>query len=373
MIGTYNGKPLLRCDWSWPEEGTFSAIVDVAEEPAALGTLVLGSRSFSGVAAYPKAQNGLWSFRFVAGKNGWGNAIPERFFAGPITLADVIRITAQTVGESVIVDASAGGEVPSYLRPAGPARRVLAGARWYVGEDGITRVGVPRTSREWARESVLISRRTSVSGAEGSGEEPPAPGDSALADEETRVTFASTWGDLAGNFSADLDGIAPLGEAMRGAVRSAAADPGAREYEFVSGAWRGVARGSADLEAAAVSPWIFPGSEIEFSEGTRGVIGYADGDRTQPRILAATGDPLRVRFVAGAFAVGSAALPVARAAEVIAAFSALAAALDAQAATLTAAGATPVTSAALGAVLGALSASFKSLLDKIPTSTFTAE
>lgn len=372
MIGTYNGKPLLSCDWMHPVSGAFMARIEIEEEPAATGTLQLGSRTFKGVAVDSALRNGLWNFRFVAGNGAWGRVLPERFFAGPVKLEDVIRVTASTVGETVIVGASAAGEVPSYARPAGPARRVFGGASWYVGSDGITRVGIPREGTDWARESLLV-RRHDDEGASGSGEEPPAPGDSALADEGTRVVFAATWGDLRGNFYANLDGVLPFAGAVRLAVSSTQADPGAREYAFASGLWSGVAPGSADVDASNVASWIFPGCAFEFAPDTRAIIGYADGDRTQPRILGATGDPIHVRFTAGAFAVGAAALPVAKAAEVIAAFAALASAFDAQASALTALGSVPVTSAALGTVLTALSASFKSLLDKIPTVTFTAE
>lgn len=371
MIGTYNGASLLRCDWSYPTDGAFFARVEVAEEPLAEGVLALGSRSFRGVAVGLQQRNGLWAFRFVTGRNGWGNELPEAAFAGPVALRDVVRITAATVGETVDVAPVAAGEVPSYLRPAGPASRVLA-SPWYVGEDGVTRVGYPRTGKAWDRESALVKHFDHAS-AHGSGEEVIAPGDSALADEATRITFASTWGNLAGEFTADVDGVPTVASAVRAAVASRAADPGAREYELASGTWRGVANRSADLDPANVTQWIFPGSTIEFDSGARVIIAFADGDRTQPRIVAAISQPRSVRLRAGSVAVGEAPAPVARAAEVVSTLAALAGALDAQASTLTAAGSAPVTSAALGAILSALSSAFKSTLDKIPTSTFTAD
>ncbi len=92
--------------------------------------------------------------RLVTGKGGWGNTIPEKSYVDDagVTARAVLEDAAREVGEtfesaSVSLDVRLG---PSWTRPAGPARDVLnliAPRGWYVGEDGVTRIGA-RTGGE---------------------------------------------------------------------------------------------------------------------------------------------------------------------------------------------------------------------------------
>jgi len=92
-------------------------------------------------------EKGRSKFRLVAGAGGWGKPIEKRSYdtdAG-VKLATVLRDAAGVVGETIdaaTVPADTVG--PGYARRADQASRVLellVPGAWYVGEDGITRLG----------------------------------------------------------------------------------------------------------------------------------------------------------------------------------------------------------------------------------------
>ena len=93
-------------------------------------------------------------YRTVAGAGGWGKSIPKQAYANDagVKLSTVLNDAAKACGESIdptTVDPKATVG-PSWVRPAGPACRVLelvAPNAWYVGEDGKTRLGQrPKTT-----------------------------------------------------------------------------------------------------------------------------------------------------------------------------------------------------------------------------------
>lgn len=111
-------------------------------------TLALGDLSLACTVLSGGPQKGRSSYRIVGGRGGWGRTIAEKSYANDaqVKWSTVIGDAATACGESfdlstVSADRRTG---PAYTRPSGPASRVLeelAPAGWYVGEDGVTRLG----------------------------------------------------------------------------------------------------------------------------------------------------------------------------------------------------------------------------------------
>ncbi len=87
-------------------------------------------------------------FRIVGGKGGWGRTIPDKSYANDagVKALTVIGDAAKAVGETLDTSTISAQDRcgPQYARIDGPASRVLETlkpAGWYVGEDGVTRIG----------------------------------------------------------------------------------------------------------------------------------------------------------------------------------------------------------------------------------------
>lgn len=125
-------------DASLDGEHTLSGQVDLVIADLTLrGTVIAGGPS-----------KGRSHYRIVSGKAGWGKALPSKAYANDagVKLATVLGDAASGAGENLDASTVSSSDRvgPSYVRPAGPAVRViehLAPRNWYVGEDGITRIG----------------------------------------------------------------------------------------------------------------------------------------------------------------------------------------------------------------------------------------
>lgn len=87
-------------------------------------------------------------YRIVGGKGGWGRTLPAKSYANDagVKVLTVIGDAAKACGETIDASTIAASDRcgPAYARPAGPASRVLENLKpgaWYVGEDGVTRIG----------------------------------------------------------------------------------------------------------------------------------------------------------------------------------------------------------------------------------------
>lgn len=101
------------------------------------GTIMSGGTGPAGRARY----------RLAAGAGSWGKTVAEKSYANDagIKASTVLGEAAKDCGETI--DAATFPDTrlgPAYAREKAPASRVLetvAPGRWYVGEDGITRIG----------------------------------------------------------------------------------------------------------------------------------------------------------------------------------------------------------------------------------------
>lgn len=91
-------------------------------------------------------------YRIAAGAGAWGKTIPARHYANDagVKAATVVADAASACGETLdLATVPATRLGPAYTRGEGPAARVLESifpSGWYVGEDGVTRIGKRPTS-----------------------------------------------------------------------------------------------------------------------------------------------------------------------------------------------------------------------------------
>lgn len=99
-------------------------------------------------------------FRMVGGAGGWGKTIKAKSYQNDagVKLATVLGDAAAEVGETLSGVSTSDRVGPSFVRPEGPASRVLelvAPGAWYVGEDGLTRLGKRAAAKFTAPATVI--------------------------------------------------------------------------------------------------------------------------------------------------------------------------------------------------------------------------
>ncbi len=133
-----------------PAFGVWWAEASIDEEAAISGrvSLMVADLSLSGtIMSGGIGPKGRASFRLAGGAGGWGRSVPARSYANDAGLkaATVLADAAAACGEAIDPATLPTGRLgPAFVREAAPAARVLeqvAPAAWYVGEDGITRIG----------------------------------------------------------------------------------------------------------------------------------------------------------------------------------------------------------------------------------------
>lgn len=137
-----------------PMYGAASADVELDGAGVLSGrqTLAVGDLSLAGTIADGGVSAGRGMYSWIAGSAGWRTTIPARGYgASQVRRSSVLRDAAEACGETLsygLPDVLLG--LPGnngYLRPAGPAWDVFAGASdagrglpWYVDADGVTQV-----------------------------------------------------------------------------------------------------------------------------------------------------------------------------------------------------------------------------------------
>lgn len=147
-----NGHTVTRASASIPAWGCWYAEVTISTAQGLSGrvTLKIADLTLIGTVLAGGADDGTARshFRIVGGAGGWGRTIKaksETSDAGVKTLkviGDAAREVGETLDVSTIPTTDRTG--PYYARRRGPASRVLETLKpqgWYVGEDGITRIG----------------------------------------------------------------------------------------------------------------------------------------------------------------------------------------------------------------------------------------
>jgi hypothetical protein len=330
--------------------------------------------------------------RVIGGGGGWRKTVrPQHYHSDVgVSMQVVASTTGAEVGEAatVIIPSVLGTD---FVRRAGPASEIFAaaGVDWWVGLDGITKIGIrpplpqPPSLQilDWDPEAGTMSFTATALVEPGTVVIDPRFGQRVVRSVEATLESASVNGTLwvsssapdAGAASELVDSLAELAE------RATRAKFG-RLYEY-----RVIDMQGDRVEVQAVHPLdgvpdILPVSVWAGASGYRAkltpassvLVGFIAGDPTRPYVAAyeppeADGwRPLELDLDAtaamsiGALAVavtlGAAegALPIARAPAIVAFANALGVALAAAGTTAGATGATPVTGATLGGWLGTL-------------------
>lgn len=167
MIALINGIAATRFSLSVPEFGCWLAELTIADAVALSGqvsleagpSLLRGSVVESGTFALTTKS------RIVAGAGGWAKRAGRKHYHNDAGVKGSTILTglASEVGETIIdlPDTRVGAD---YVRPEAPAGRTLnglTGGLWWVGFDGITRLG-SRPSFETEADLISFDPRESI-------------------------------------------------------------------------------------------------------------------------------------------------------------------------------------------------------------------
>lgn len=145
--GTINGLALERCTIRIPRWGNWVADCSVLSGDTLSGhaTIVIGGQSFVGAVVAGGVYRERGTYRVVGGAGRWATSVRARSYANGagVKLSTVVKDAASDAGEQLgaITDRRLG---PSFVRPEGPASRVLdlvAPEGWYVDAAGVTVIG----------------------------------------------------------------------------------------------------------------------------------------------------------------------------------------------------------------------------------------
>lgn len=156
-IATVNGFAAIALSVHVPGAGPWWADVTLDGAPELTGqvTIAIGALELSGTV--DPGHNGTHALqrrmRVVAGAGGWGTMLRARHYHNDAQIRartvaeDAAREAGETLGDFAPATERIGID---YVRQAGAASRVLedviGGAPWWVGYDGVTRVGARSTS-----------------------------------------------------------------------------------------------------------------------------------------------------------------------------------------------------------------------------------
>ena len=132
-----------------PAWGVWYAEVDIDGEHTLTGTvsLVVADLTLVGTVLSGGPENGRSHYRVVAGKGGWGRTIASKSYANDagVKASTVLLDAADACGETILASTLPTTRPgPAWVRDETRARATLdhiAPRGWYVGEDGVTRIG----------------------------------------------------------------------------------------------------------------------------------------------------------------------------------------------------------------------------------------
>jgi len=248
---------------------------------------------------------GRSSFRVAAGAGSWGRTIPAKSYANDagVKTSTVLADAATACGETIDPSTLPNAETklgPSWVREEGPAARVLeqvVPAGWYVGEDGITRIGkrpavalaAPATigTVDRARRIVSVAAEqiaTLVPGIVVAGIEAVDVMHEVAAVGGLRSTL---WGSGVADTSRALTAFRRLLEQLEPDRRFR----GIFEYRVVTQEGERVnlqpirvSTGMPDLSRVTVRPGI-PGAKATHALGSRVLVGFVDGTPARPVVV----------------------------------------------------------------------------------------
>lgn len=149
MSASLNGILATSARVFLPAWGAWWVEIDLDGEHTLTGacTVVVADLTLVGTILSGGPENGRSHFRVVGGKGGWGQTISAKSYANDagVKASTVLLDAADACGETILASTLPTTRPgPAWVRPADRASRVLellAPHGWYVGEDGVTRIG----------------------------------------------------------------------------------------------------------------------------------------------------------------------------------------------------------------------------------------
>ncbi len=302
---TLNGHRVTRARAHLPAWGVWYAEASVDEEvdltgrvELAIADLMLSGTVVSGGVG-PKGRS---SFRVAGGAGGWGRTVPARSYANDAGLkaATVLLDAAAACGESIDAATLPTGRLgPAFVREEAPAARVLeqvVPAAWYVGQNGVTRIG-KRPAATLATPDVLsVDKAIGTVSLAAESIAAILPGAVVEGLEAVDVMHELEPGGLRTTLWGA--GIAPTSRRLAAWRRIAEQlDPrrryrGLTEYRVVTQETERlnlqpirVSAGMPDLSRVPVRPGI-PGARADVMPGSRVLVGFIEADPSRPVVLA---------------------------------------------------------------------------------------
>lgn len=299
---TLSGLTVTRARVQLPAWGMWFADVEVDSTDTLSGSvdLVIADATFVGTILTGGAVSGRGRWRIVGGAGGWGSEIAEKHYANDagVNRSLVLGDAASDAGET-IEDVPAGVVGTSWTRRAGPASDTLEQlypSGWYVGVDGVTRIGAwPSTTYTGGAPAVEPfdpARGRVVLAADEIATLVPGVTvyDAVSVDVEHRIDAGKlrtvVWTERSGSSRA-------LG-AMRAIVDAFSAEyryRGAWEYRVVSQTGERLnlqvvrrSTGMPDLRRVRVRPGV-PGVSADHKLGGLVLVTFVDGDPARPAVV----------------------------------------------------------------------------------------
>lgn len=302
---TLNGHTATHVRVSIPAWGLWYADVTLARDTELAGqvTLQLADLTLTGTVLTGGSYASRSWYRIVAGAGGWGREIPEKGYANDAGVKKATILTDAALAASETLDAStvpAPSETvgPAWVRPQGPASRVLeqlSPRTWYVGEDGVTRIG--------RRPAVVITAAATRTAVRPDADTIELASDSLAALVPGATVDGLEAVDVEHSLTPDglrstIWGNAPTTRrlaAWRELVHAVAPSLrflGVHEYRVVSQEGERlnlqpvrVSRGMPVLRRAMVRPGI-PGARGDVALGSRVLVAFVDQSPSSPVVLA---------------------------------------------------------------------------------------
>ncbi len=293
-----NNNRVTRVRVNLPACGVWHADVSVDGEVTLTGavTLVVADLTLKGTVIAGGPSKGRSHFRIVGGAGGWGKEIPSKSYTNDAETKTwtVLNDAATAVGE--ILDAltvpSSLRCGPLFAREKGPAAKLLeqlSPSNWYVGEDGVTRIG-KRATKAYTGKAThsdvdLAQGKVTLAAESIAGILPGITVDGLEAvDVEHEMSPAglrsTIWGKQASGTSRRVAAMRDIYEQL---------DPsrkyrGCFEYRVVTQSGDRlnlqpvrVSTGMPDLRSARVYPGV-PGCRADVQLGSRCLVTFVDGD-----------------------------------------------------------------------------------------------
>lgn len=306
-VATLAGLTVTRALVQLPAWGVWWADVELDREAELSGPVVLelADLTLAGTVVAGGNAIGKSKWRIAGGAGAWGRELPAKGYSDDagVKPRTVLLDAAQAAGETLDTATLPAAAVRLGARfaregtaPASWALNVLAPETWYVGEDGVTRLGKrPLRAVTSAYQAEPIDRASGVLrvAAESIAELVPGAQLEGLTAVDVQHELAPTglrttiWGDTAASTTRRLAAYRAIFDSLYPRLRYL----GVYEYRVVSLSDEKlnlqIVKSSArlpDLRRVPIRPGV-AGTRLRPAMGSRVLVGFVDADPSRPVVL----------------------------------------------------------------------------------------